>query len=147
MEFCKGQSILGALLLKTFLNDIFMINEQSDIYNLAGDNTLHSCGERLTEIKEKLIFDTKGILNWFRLNSVKTNPWKLQFMILGVKSHYKHTLKKKFSRPFTARNYNWQKINLKQNIENLCRKTQYKFHALRCIRTFLIIEKAKIFTA
>ena len=36
----------------------------------ADDNTLYSCGERLTEIKENLIFDTKSILKWFRLNSV-----------------------------------------------------------------------------
>ena len=38
--------------------------------NFADDNTLYSCRERLTEIKENLIFDTKSILNWFRLNSV-----------------------------------------------------------------------------
>ena len=45
-----------------------MIIEQSDTSNFANDNTLYSCGERLTEIKENLIFDSKSILNWFRLN-------------------------------------------------------------------------------
>ena len=29
---------------------------------------------KLTEVKENLIFDTKGILYWFRLNSLKANP-------------------------------------------------------------------------
>ena len=53
-----------------------MIIEQSDIWNFADDNTLYSCGEWLTEIKENLIFDTKGISNWFRLNSLKANPGK-----------------------------------------------------------------------
>ena len=42
-----------------------MIIEQSNIYNFADDNTLYSCGEWLTEIKENLNFDTKGILNLF----------------------------------------------------------------------------------
>ena len=42
-----------------------MIIKQSDIYNFADDNTLYSCGERLTEIKENLIFNRKCILNWF----------------------------------------------------------------------------------
>ena len=59
-----------------FINDIFMVIEQSDICNFAGNNTLYSYGEWLTEIKENLIFDTKGILNWFRLNSLKANPGK-----------------------------------------------------------------------
>ena len=69
---------------------MIMIIEQSDICNFADDNTLCSCGERLTEIKDNLICDTKSILNWFRLNSLKANPGKFQFMILGNKSLHKH---------------------------------------------------------
>ena len=61
-------SILGSILFNIFINHIFMIIEQSDICNFADDNALCSCGEWLTEIKENLVFDTKGILNWFRLN-------------------------------------------------------------------------------
>ena len=70
-----------------------MIIKQTDICNFADGNTLHSCGERLTEIKENLIFDTKSILHWFRLISLKANLGKFQFMILGDKSHHKHILK------------------------------------------------------
>ena len=70
-----------------------MIIEQSDICNFADDNTLYSCGKSLTDIKENLVSDTKSILNWFRLNSLKANPGKFQFMILGDKSDHKHVLK------------------------------------------------------
>ena len=59
-------SLLGPHLLNVFINDIFIIIEQSDICNFADDNTLYLCGERLTETKENLIFDTKSILNWFK---------------------------------------------------------------------------------
>ena len=40
-----------------------MIIEQSDICNFADDNTLYSRVERLIEIKENLVSDTKSILN------------------------------------------------------------------------------------
>ena len=38
----------------------------------------------------------------------------------------------------------YKKLTLKEHIENLCRKTQYKLHALRRMRKFLTIKKAKI---
>ena len=143
-------SILGPLLLNIFINDIFMIIEQSDICNFADDNTLYSCGERLTEIKENLVSDTKSILNWFRLNSLKANPGKFQFMIPGDKSHHKHILKINSIKVEASDDILLlgitidKKLTFKQHIENLCRKAQYKLHALRRIRKFLTIEKAKI---
>ena len=36
-----------------------MIIEQPDIFNFADGNALYLCGERLTKVKENLIFDTK----------------------------------------------------------------------------------------
>ena len=48
-----------------------MIIEQSDIWSFS---VFQSSGKRLTEIKENLVSDTKSILNWFRLNSLKANP-------------------------------------------------------------------------
>ena len=57
--------ILGPILFNIFINDIFMIIEQSDICNFADDNALYSCGERLTKIKENLICDIKSIFRNF----------------------------------------------------------------------------------
>ena len=142
-------SLLGPLLFNIFINDIFMI-EQSDICNFADDNTLYSCGERLNEIKENLVSDTKRILNWFRLNSLKANPGKFQLTILGDKSHHKHLLKINSIKVEASDDILLlgitidKKLTFKQHIENLCRKAQYKLHALRRIRKFLTIEKAKI---
>ena len=143
-------SILGPLLFNIFINDMFMIIEQSDICNFADDNTLYSCGERLTEIKENLVSDTKSILNWFRLNSLQASPGKFQFIILGDKSHLKHILninsiKIEASDDILLLGITIdKKLTFKQHIENLCRKAQYKLHALKRIRKFLTIEKAKI---
>ena len=110
-----------------------MIVEQSDICNFADDNSYYSCREKLTKIKENLISDTKSILNWFRLNSLKANPGKFQFMILGDKSHHKHILKINSIKVeanddilFLGSTID-KKNPFKQHIENLCRKAQYKF--------------------
>ena len=128
-------SILGPLLFNIFINDIFMIIEQSDICNFADDNTLYSCGKSLTDIKENLVSDTKSILNWFRLNSLKANPGKFQFMILGDKSHHKHELKINSIKVEASDDVLLlgitidKKLTFKQHVENLCRKAQYKLHA------------------
>ena len=37
-----------------------------------------------------------------------------------------------------------KKLTFKRHVENLCRKAQHKLHALRRIRKFLTIEKAKM---
>ena len=55
----RQESFLGIILFNIFINDRFMIIEQSDIRNFADDNTLCSCGEWLTEIKKNLILIQK----------------------------------------------------------------------------------------
>ena len=35
----------------------------------------------------------RNILYWFKINSLKANPGKFQFLILGKKSHLKYRLK------------------------------------------------------
>ena len=127
-----------------------MIIEQSDICNFADDSNLCSCGKRLTEIKENLVSDTNSILNWVRLNSLKARPELLQFMILGYKSHHKHELKINSIKAEASDDLLLlgitidKKLTFEQHVENLYRKAQYKLHALRTIRKFLTIEKAKI---
>ena len=74
-----------------FINDISFFVEKSEICNFADDK--YSCGKDLPKIKEGLICAMKNILKWFRLNSLKANPGKFQFMILGDKTCYKHILK------------------------------------------------------
>ena len=110
-----------------------MIIEQSAGCNFADDNPLYSRGEWLTEVKQNLIFDTKGILYWLKVNSLKANPEKFQFRILGDKSYHKYTLEVN-SIKFEASDDVLQlgttidkKLTFKQHIESLCWKEQYKF--------------------
>ena len=81
---------------------------------------------------------------------MKANPGKFQFMILGDRSHHKHELKINSIKVEASDDVLLlgitidKKLTFKQHVENLCRKAQYKLHALRRIRKFLTIEKAKM---
>ena len=73
-------SILEPLLFNIFINDLFFFIEKSDICNFADDNTLYSCGENLKTVLENLEHDASKLSYWFKINSMKANPEKFQFM-------------------------------------------------------------------
>ena len=126
------------------INDILMIIEQSAICNFADDSPLYLCGEWLTEVKQNLIFDTKGILYWPKLNSLKANPGKFQFRILGDKSYHEYKLKINSIKAGASDNVLLlgttidKKLTFKQLL-----KEQYKLHAVWRMRKSLTIESGK----
>ena len=77
--------ILRPLFFNAFTNDLFMFIENCEICNFADENTLYSSGIELSSILGNLKHDTKTILKWFRINFLKANLGKFQFMILGKK--------------------------------------------------------------
>ena len=152
-EICRGipqGSILGSLLFTIFINDILFFVEKSEICNFTDDNTIYSCGKDLRKIKEDLICTMKNILKWFMLNSLKAYSRKFQFMILSDKTCYKHILKINLTCVQSSDEVTLlgemtdKNLTFKKDIDNLVHKAHYKLHALRCIRKFLTIEKAKV---
>ena len=133
-----------------FINDIFVFVEKSEICNFAGDSTVYSCGKDIAKIKEDLICTMKNVLKWFMLNSFKVNPGKFHFRILGDKNCHKHILKLNSTCAHPSDDVTLlgimtvKNLTFKKHIHNLVRKAEYKIHALRRIRKFLAIEKAKI---
>ena len=69
---------MGPLILNFFIHDIFIVVEKSNIYNFTNDNTLYSHRNKLPLV----LNDLKRNLRNF-INSLKANPGKFQFMILG----------------------------------------------------------------
>ena len=76
---------LGPLLFNIFVNDILKNTYllKNDICNFAGDNAYVSLGDNLSVILKSLEHEMKIFPRWFSLNSLKTNPQKFQFMLLG----------------------------------------------------------------
>ena len=80
-------SILGPLLFNIFINDLSFVIEKFDICSFWDDNTLYSCGVNLKTVLKNLKHDVSKLLYWFKINSMKANPEKFQFMILSKKSY------------------------------------------------------------
>ena len=124
--------------------------KKSHICNFADDNTLYSCGANLKTVLEDLKHDARKLLYWFKINSMKANPEKCQFMILSKKSYQPQKLS---VNTFTIDESDEvellgltidKELNFSKHIDKLCRNAQYKLHALRRIRKYLSLEKAKM---
>ena len=107
---------------------------------------IYSCGNELSKIKEDCICTMKNILKYFRLNSWKANPGKFQFMILSDKhiSKINLTCVQSCDDVTVLRIIIDTSLTFKKQVGNLVHKTQNILHALRCIRNFFTVEKAKL---
>ena len=143
-------SVLGPLLFNIFINDLFFFLTKSEVCNFADDNTIYVCNKNLEFIKENLQYDMKVILQWFRINSMKANPGKFQFMLLGKNRREKYVLDingilVKESDSVTLLGVTIDnKLRFKQHISKISRSAFYKLRALRRIRNFLTVEKSHI---
>ena len=143
-------SILGPLLFNLFINDLFLFLERTNICNFADDNTIYRCDSVLEIILEDLQHDMKILLNWFKINSMKPNPKKFQFMILGKGSRLPvilniNNIKIRESQKVILLGLTIDNcLTFKDHIDTLCRNASYKLHALRRIRKYLTPDKAKV---
>ena len=78
-------SILGFLLFNIFIYDLFFSITKPKVSNFADDNTVCSCNKNLEHASLNLKYDLRNVLDWSKIYSMKTNPGKFQFMLLGVK--------------------------------------------------------------
>ena len=89
-------------------------------------------------------------MEWFKINSLKANSGKFQFMALGNEDersfniHIK-SVSIKNSGEVTLLGIKIDKnLAFKKHISELCGRASYKLHALRRIRKYLTVEKAKL---
>ena len=138
-------SVLGPLLFNLFINDLFFVIEKCDICSFADDNTFYSCGANSKTALENLKHDA----------GLKSIPWKQTQK--NFNSWY--SVKKSFQpqklpvNTFTIDESDQvellgltidQELNFRKRIGKLCHNSQYKLHALRRIRKYLSLEKAKM---
>ena len=68
-----------------FVNDLFFFLAKYEIFNFADGNSLEYCSMNLENVFANLINDMENIHEWFVYNSMRANPDKFQFIILGSK--------------------------------------------------------------
>ena len=90
------------------------------------------------------------MLHWFKINSMKANPGKFQFMVLGVKNiaPFNFNVNGKIIPSSNEVKFLGitidNQLKFKKHIEEFCKKSSYKLHALRRIRGYLTVENARI---
>ena len=140
----------GPLLFNIFINDLFLNVVKSEVCNFADDNTLHSFDKKLDTIFSNLKYDLENVLRWFQANSLKANPSKFQFMVLGDKQNTSFVLNINEKKIKNSREIEFlgivtdNQLKFRKHTENLCKKTSFKLHALRRIRKFLTVQKTRI---
>ena len=116
----------------------------------ADDNTLYSCDKKLENIFVNLKIDLRNVLYWLQVISLKANSGKFEFIILGDKKNNTFVLiihDKEIKNPSEVELLGItidSQLKFKKHIDSLCRKASYELHALRRIRKFFTVEKAKM---
>ena len=76
--------ILDPLLFNIFIDDLFFSIQKSEVCNFADDNTLFCGDKNLDFVFLNLNSDLSNVMDWFKINSLRANPGKFQFMALGA---------------------------------------------------------------
>ena len=72
-------SLLGPLLFRIFINDIFLFLQKCDLTNYADESD-----KRVSTIINSLRHEFTILSKWFYNNFMVLNPEKFSFMLLGV---------------------------------------------------------------
>ena len=120
------------------------------ICNFADDNTFCSCSQDLQTVIENLTYDVKNVLTWFKINSMKTNPEKFQFIILSKTRRPEYNLlidsnviKESADVELLGLIVD-NKLSFEKHFAKLCQTASHKLLALRQIRKYLTLEKARV---
>ena len=77
---------MGLLLFNAFIDDLFILVEQTETCNYADDTTIFVCGHELEHIVSSLKTDAQKLSKWFLDNSMKLNHDKYRILIFGEKN-------------------------------------------------------------
>ena len=121
----------GPLLFNIFINDLFFVITLSEVCNFADDNFLYSSNKELEIVFRNPESDLNNILTWININSLKANPGKFEFMVLGAKEDHSFVLNKgknkneRSSEVTLLRVKTDKQLKFKSHVEELCRKAAY----------------------
>ena len=87
-------SLMGPVLFNVYINDLLLLLQNfSSVFNYADDNTLSFCHKDINVVKENLKIACELSIVWFRMNFMKVNAEKFQFMVLNSQSNTDMILK------------------------------------------------------
>ena len=150
-ELLKGVpqgSVLGPLLFNIYINDLFWINEETDVCNFADDTTLYACDMNLDTVLNKLEHDALLVIEWFEANYMKLNTDKCHLLVAGHKHEWvwakigNEIIWESNEEKLLGINID-RKLNFEKHIASICKKANNKLTAIARYKKFLTFEKTK----
>ena len=140
-------SILGPLLFNLFINDIFFFIDESHLANYADDNTQYATGKTLDELLNILEKETNIVLNWFKINEMKSNDDKCHLIVPN-----EFNVSVKLGQEIIAAENSVtllgvtidSKLDFSEHIVSLLKKGNQKLHALARISKYVSQDKLKL---
>ena len=74
-------SILGSLLFNIYINDLFLLCENSKMANYADDNSPYATEKEIDLVTSKLATDAHELVSWVSSNGLKANPNKFHMIL------------------------------------------------------------------
>ena len=140
-------SILGPLLFNIFINDIFLFMKEAKIANYADDNTAYSVGKSVDDLLSKLESETSTILEWFRINEMKSNDDKCNLIVAKNDNISINVGNEQIDSCNSVELLGVKidnQLKFTEHVKNMIKKGNQKFHALARISKYLNQDKLKL---
>ncbi len=140
-------SILGPLLFNIFINDIFDFLDKTKIANYADDNSTYTFQETVDELLKTLELETSTVLNWFKVNEMKSNDDKCHLIVANHNDVSVNLGNEIIEGTNTVELLGLtidNNLKFTEHVTTLCKKGNQKLHALARISNFLCHNKRKL---
>ena len=140
-------SILGPLLFNLFINDIFLFIDVSYIANYADDNTQYATEKNLDDLLKLFERETNVVLNWFKVNEMKSNDGKCHLIVPNNTSASvklgKEIIKAEDSVTLLGVVID-NKLDFSNHVKLLLKRGNQKLHGLARISKYVSTDKLKL---
>ena len=141
-------SILGPLLFKIYINDIFYFVDEKDIANYADDNTPYAIDTNIESLINTIENDASILMKWFQDNYLKMNEDKCHLLITNQNDSCisvnigNETISNRNSEKLLGITID-NNLNFTEHISTICKKVSLKLHALARISKLMSTEKLR----
>ena len=142
-------SILGPLLFNIYINDLFLILEETNVCNYADDTGMHVCDKDIGSLIRSLEHDTHLAIEWFESNYMKLNKAKCYLLVSGHK--FEHIwINVGGTKIWEDDSVTMLGVSINNNLKfdnhvtNLCKKAGRKLSALTRLAKILPFHKMRI---
>ena len=140
-------SILGPILLKIFLCDLFLYQENNYFTNYGDDRTPYVVGDNTTDVLSSLTKITQEPFTWFASNQMKANRDKYH---LFLSSHENAniqianaTIQSSTSKKLLGVTIG-NKLKFDKHVENICQKLSRKLNVLARLVNYMDLPRRRI---